>query len=236
MESLAKQVSAKLESYYGGAVRIAASEDAIADITPDTLSALLEKRPRPHPDSYLPSPPIPGNFVPFSEILEDETLSSIRSFPRGSAGSPDGICPQHLLDLTSASAELGDGVLLRALTNFANLVVRGEVLQSIKPIFFGANLIPLRKKDGGIRAIAVGQTLQCLVTKCISSRVTHSIGSELATLQLGCGVPLGCEAAAHATRLYLQSMPSNHLFLKLDFRNAFNSMRQDKMLKMLIIK
>ena len=43
MESLTKQVSAKLEDGdYGGAVRIACSEDAIADITLDTLSALLE--------------------------------------------------------------------------------------------------------------------------------------------------------------------------------------------------
>ena len=108
MESLAKRVSAKLEEGdYGGAVRITCSEDTIADITPDTLSVLLEKHPRPHPDSYLPSPPTPGNFVPFPEILEDEILSSIRSFPQGSAGGPDGIHPQHLLDLTSASAELG---------------------------------------------------------------------------------------------------------------------------------
>ena len=43
-------------------------------------------------------------------------------------------------------------------------------------------------------------------------------------------MPLGCEAAAHATRLYLQSMPSNYLLLKLDYRNAFNTMRRDKML------
>ena len=76
----------------------------------------------------------------------------------------------------------------------------------------------------------MGQTLRHLVAKCISSRVTQSIRSELAPLQLGCGVPLGCEAAAHATCLYLQSMPSNHLLVKLDFRNAFNSLRRDKML------
>ena len=68
------------------------------------------------------------------------------------------------------------------------------------------------------------------MAKCISSRVTHSIESELAPLQLGCGVPLGCEAAAHANCLYLQNMPSNHLLLKLDFRNAFNTMRRDKIL------
>ena len=82
MKSLAKQVSTKLEDGdYRGAVRITCFEDAIADITPDTVSALLEKHPRPHPNSSLPSPPTPGNLVLFSEILEDEILSSIRSFP-----------------------------------------------------------------------------------------------------------------------------------------------------------
>ena len=59
----------------------------------------------------------------------------------------------------------------------------------------------------------------------------HSVGSGLAPQQLGCGVPLGCEAAAHATRLYLRNMPPGHLLLKLDFKNAFNTLRRDKMLE-----
>jgi hypothetical protein len=57
------------------------------------------------------------------------------------------------------------------------------------------------------------------------------LGLGLAPRQLGCGVPLGCEAAAHAARLYLQNMPPNHLLLKLDFKNAFNTLRRDKMLE-----
>ena len=57
------------------------------------------------------------------------------------------------------------------------------------------------------------------------------MGSGLAPQQLGCGVPLGCEAAAHATRLYLRNMPPGHLLLKLDFKNAFNTLRRDKMLE-----
>ena len=57
------------------------------------------------------------------------------------------------------------------------------------------------------------------------------MGSGLAPQQLGCGVPLGCEAAAHATRLYLHNMPPGHLLLKLDFINAFNTLRRDKMLE-----
>jgi hypothetical protein len=43
-------VSSKLEeSDYRGAVRIACSKDSIADITDETISALLGKHPAPHP-------------------------------------------------------------------------------------------------------------------------------------------------------------------------------------------
>ena len=50
---------------------------------------------------------------------------AIHSFPRGSAGGPDGLLPQHLLDLTSAPAEQGGKDLLQALTEFANFVLGG---------------------------------------------------------------------------------------------------------------
>ena len=40
----------------------------------------------------------------------------------------------------------------------------------------------------------------------------------------------GVETAVHATRKYLQNIPSEHAMLKLDFRNAFNSVRRDKVL------
>ena len=150
MQYLVKRVSAKLgEGDYRGAVRIACSEDAIADITDETISSLREKHPGPHPESHIPSPPQPEEFVPLPAITEEEVASAIRSFPRGSAGGPDGIRPQHLLDLTSASAELGGKILLRALTAFTNLILQGDVPQSVKPVFFGATLIPLRKKEGG---------------------------------------------------------------------------------------
>ena len=58
---------------------------------------------------------------------------------------------------------------------------------------------------------------------------------EMATLlsprQLGYGVSQGAEAAVHAARFYLRNIGSNKVLLKLDFRNAFNSIRRDKMLE-----
>ena len=55
------------------------------------------------------------------------------------------------------------------LTEFSDFILQGDIPQSVKPFFLGATLIPLRKKDGGIRPIAVGQTLRRLVSKCVSS-------------------------------------------------------------------
>ena len=73
--------------------------------------------------------------------------------------------------------------------------------------------------------------LDTQVAKCISSRVTRSLGSEVAPQQLGCSVLLGCKAVAHVTHLYLQNMPPGHILLKLNFKNTFNTLRWDKMLK-----
>ena len=52
----------------------------------------------------------------------------------------------------------------------------------------------------------------------------------LAPRQLGYGVKGGAEAAVHAARLYLKEL-QHQCVIKLDFRNAFNTLRRDKMLQ-----
>ena len=56
------------------------------------------------------------------------------------------------------------------------------------------------------------------------------MGALLSPVQLGYGTPLGAEATAHLARLYLATLHLEHVILKLDFKNAFNSIRRDKML------
>ena len=49
--------------------------------------------------------------------------------------------------------------------------------------------------------------------------------------QLGVGVTRGAEMAVHPLRRYVRSNDNmDKVILKLDFRNAFNSMRRDKIL------
>ena len=143
-----------------------------------------------------------------SPLWEKEVLKAIQSFHCGSAGGPDGLRAQHLKDLTCDSAERGGKDLVRALSSFILHVLEGNTRVSVQPFFFGATLIALKKNEGGIRPIAVGQTLRRLVCKCAGSRIVQSIGAELAPSQLGYGIPLGCEAAAHAARYFLNTMSS----------------------------
>jgi len=55
----------------------------------------------------------------------------------------------------------------------------------------------------------------------------------LAPRQLGFGVKGGAEAAAHATRRFVDCMAETEVLVKLDFRNAFNTCRRDVFLERL---
>ena len=101
-----------------------------------------------------------------------------------------------------------------------------------RDLFFAATLTALRKKDGGIRAIAVGNVFRRLASKMATRRVVQTLGGELAPVQLGVGVQGGCEAAVHALREYIDDDRSQgHVVVKLDMKNAFNSVRRDRVLE-----
>ena len=89
------------------------------------------------------------------------------------------VLPGHLKTLLSySSAEAGVN-LFTTLTDFVNAILRGEVLDFAVSTFFGATLCALTKKDGGIRPIAVGNTLRKLAAKVGARPLSHSLGSEL---------------------------------------------------------
>ena len=160
------------------------------------------------------------------------TLSTfITSFPNGSGGGPDGLLPQHLKDLTGSSAWDGCVSLLTSLGGLLSLIQEGRTPSHIHLLFFGANLTALTMKSSGICPIAVGCTLRRLAAKCTCLHALESTPALLYPHQLGFGIPGGADAAVNAARIYLSQMPNNKALLKVDFRNAFNSIRRDKMLE-----
>ena len=100
-------------------------------------------------------------------------------------------------------------------------------------ISFAANLTALRKKDGGIRTIAVGNVFRRLASKIAAKRLIPEQRRQLPAAQLGVCVSGGCEAAAHAGRAFIQTpiVPENNVLVKLDMKNTFNTVRREHFLE-----
>ena len=94
----------------------------------------------------------------------------------------------------------------------------------------------LETKGGGIRPIAAGYTCRRLVAKCANRHVISRRSTTLQLIHLGVGVAGEAEAAIHATRRYAKQLPDNHVIVKLDFNNAFNSVRRDLVLDLMADK
>ena len=205
------------------------SEDKPAQNTDSVYAQLVGKHPAPPSDRGSVPDPQPTVAV---EMTEEELIRAVRSIPPGSAGDPDEVRPQHTLEMVSCRES---GTELRsALTGFVNCLLQGHIHPQVSPVLFGGSLIALEKKFGGIRPIAVGYTLRRIVAKCANSYATNQIAGYFSPIRLGVGTPRGSEAAVHATRRFIEAMPDGHVVAKLDFCNAFNSLRRDLMLRSVI--
>ena len=225
-ELLAAAVTAKVEDgNLKAAIRILCSEEKPATDTDATYIKLLERHPAP-PNNRTPAEDTDNATA--IQVSETEVMHAIRTFPAGSSGGPDGIRPQHVLDLVSCR-ESGSA-LLTAITALVNSLLAGHCNPAVTPVLFGGQLMALEKKSGGIRPIAIGYTWRRIAAKCANTHATAILADYLQPIQLGVGTPGGCEAAVHATRRFAKSMPSGHCVVKLDFSNAFNSLHRDAML------
>ena len=115
--------------------------------------------------------------------------------------------------------------LSRLIAELGDIMLQGRVPETVLPVLYGANLFAFKKKDGGVRPIAVGLAVRRLVARIVARRLGH-LGKEFRPTQLGFSTPGGVEAAAHAARCFLENNKDSatpKAFLKLDVRNAFNS-------------
>ena len=227
---LRKGVNAKLiEGDISAAVRLVVSEDTILQPTDEVLEALRLKHPEP-PADLLPTPPaIPNQHL---SVSTNDITRAIRSFPASSSGGIDGLRPGHIKDLTSPRLAEAGIRLISSITKLVNLMLNGDLGQYARDLLFSANLTALKKKDGGIRPIAVGNIFRRLAAKAICNPAIKDLSQQLQPIQLGVGVPGGCEVAAHAIRLLASSHCINKgVMVKLDLKNAFNSVRRDHLLE-----
>ena len=109
----------------------------------------------------------------------------------------------------------------------------GKVPQAVVSYLCGATLLDSKKRDGGLRPIAVGEVLRRLSSKCISKAVRSEAFKVLTPLQVGVGVQAGWESIIiHAVSLVQEDSnisPELKWILLLDFSKAFNNITRESM-------
>jgi hypothetical protein len=166
---------------------------------------LKKKQPSPSRELFFPDPSKPGDI---SLIVNEQNVreaTSINSFPAGSSPGLDGMRPQYLKDIISLAASEAGQKALRALTKLCNFLLSGQLPSEICHLLYGASLCALNKKDGGFRPIAIGNCLRRLTSKLACFQSRNIVNSYLSPHQLGVATKLGCEAAIHTTRTFVNN-------------------------------
>ena len=231
---LRKAVNSKLaQGNVSAAVRLIASDYTLLEPCPEVLEVIRSKDPHAPSDLEPITSLNPEDAIFFTSKDIQNALSAFRS---SNSRGIDGLRPSHLTSFATGESGVR---LLSAVTSLCNFIVSGNMSSYARKFFFAANLTALRKKDGGIRPIAVGNVFRKLASKVVCRPVVQSIKDHFSPVQLGVGVPGGCEAAAHAVRsLFLKrdispcaNAKNGMIFVKLDMKNAFNTTRRDHFLK-----
>ena len=77
----------------------------------------------------------------------------------------------------------------------------------------------------------MGLVIRRLISRAASQLLRDKSANLLAPIQVGLGVKCGAEAAVHAVRRFLLSGEGG--IVKLDFKNAFNTVHRDNIIKAL---
>lgn len=177
------------------------TSDTSAPDTPKTLAALLDKHPPAPAVPNYPEPPDPALAGLYAS--EDAVMAAIESFRSGSAGGLENLSPQHLKDLLLGFPGGRNQDLLASRTRLVNLMLSGKEDASVVPTLYGAGLCALRKKDGGVRPIAVGRTLRRLASKIGCMSLVKDLEPMFQPTQLGADpkTPLDSNLGAVVRRL-----------------------------------
>ena len=117
------------------------------------------------------------------------------------------------------------------IADFVNLLLSRISDQLINSIFYGGRIIALQKISGSIRPIVIGYISRRLAATCANQHALTKLTDFFSPFQLGVGSQGGVKAAVHAIRRYAKNLNDNKIIIKLDFTNAFNTLRCNHILE-----
>ena len=216
-----------LQGRVGAAIRVFRN-GAVAPVavTPDVIDKLKIKHPPPAEDdsAELVGPPTPADEFIFTEICEEGVRKAARLLAGsgGPSGSDTELWKKMLLSKQFGSKPQA---LCQAVAALARKLASEPIDPTHLEAFTASRLIPLSKKENGIRPIGIGEVLRRLIGKLITKTLKRDIVSSTAPLQLCGGLTSGVEAAVHAARAAFERDDVDCI-LMVDARNAFNSLNR----------
>jgi hypothetical protein len=168
-----------------------------------------------------PHPPVPISEVPPAAVTEHNLAKVLKSLPHGSTAGPSGWTYEYVKAATSTSDDTRAAVL-----RLMQAVVHGDLPHLPCPL--DARLLPLEKPSSGIRPIAVGEVWYRLAALCALAACPNA-GHSLVALQVIVGVPGGSQIVRHTLWAGLSANPSC-VTVQVDWQNAFNTLRRERML------
>ena len=129
-----------------------------------------------------------------SDSRRHALLKGIKSFDVASGGGPTGLRPQHLREIMLQGEATGLCDLLDGLEALLICCANGTLAPPAVRVLCAARLFPLKKKNGGLRPIAVGETVRRLFEKVMMGLPeTRKVCESLLPVQCGFGSHNVCE-------------------------------------------
>ena len=203
------------------------TSDAVpAPRSESSLDKLRDKHPPRRwaiPNSLL-RPTIPPKRL---ELTVDSVLKALRTSAKGSAGGCDGWTADHLRYIA-----LDDTEILILLTQVCQLFADGTIPPDAIAVQGASRLIGITKGVRDVRPIAIGTVLRRLSGRAAMIQLRTDIEEYLMPFQLGVSVRCGVETVPRVVQTWLESHP-DHAALKIDIKNAFNSVSRRAILEQL---
>jgi len=119
-----------------------------------------------------------------AEELKRVVCQQVRSLPPDSLAVTSSLWPQHLLDCINSADSAAKAGLLHTMLPLVTAISSGLLHPRAAPYLCAARIIPLRTKNGGVRPIAVCDTLRRMVEKwLLASAPGQNAAAAIAPLQ-----------------------------------------------------
>ena len=155
-------------------------------------------------------PPTPNPPRGHFDFSASEIENALKSFSIGSSAGPSGLRPCHLLEM--AGREEGSR-LLEALASFCSALANNSFSSDRMKLLTTARLVAVAKPNGGVRPIAVGETLRRLAAKCVHEATLNAVSAYLLPTQVGVKVPNAAELVARKVKTWRQEVPQDEVIV-----------------------